>query len=59
MTEDLAALVRVMLVDNHAPFRRAMAFVVGRESDLEGVAHAGGGAGGRGSAGLGLLDSKI
>ncbi len=41
MTEDLAGPVRVMLVEDHAPFRRAMAFLVGREPDLEVVAQAG------------------
>ncbi len=41
MTEDFAGPVRVMLVDDHAPFRRAMAFLVGRQPDLEVVAQAG------------------
>ena len=41
MTEDRAGPVRVMLVEDHAAFRRAMAFLIGQQPDLEVVAQAG------------------
>ena len=41
MTEDREGPVRVMLVEDHAAFRRAMAFLIGQQPDLEVVAQAG------------------
>jgi DNA-binding NarL/FixJ family response regulator len=34
-------MIRVLLVEDHAAFREALAFLLGRESDLEVVAQAG------------------
>ena len=39
--EDREGPVRVMLVEDHAAFRRAMAFLIGQQPDLEVVAQAG------------------
>lgn len=41
MAEGTARTMRIMLVDDHAPFRRAMAALLDREADLEVVAQAG------------------
>ena len=41
MREDLETQTRVMLVDDHADFRRLMTAMLGREPDLEVVAQAG------------------
>jgi DNA-binding NarL/FixJ family response regulator len=38
---DAKKTVRVMLVEDQVPFRRAMAYLLGREPDLEVVAQAG------------------
>jgi DNA-binding NarL/FixJ family response regulator len=39
--QDLAMQTRVMLIEDHADFRDLMLALLGRESDLEVVAHAG------------------
>jgi DNA-binding NarL/FixJ family response regulator len=51
----VAKTVRVMLVEDHAAFRKALAFLLTREPDLEVVAQAGSLAEARGA----LLDGRL